>query len=397
MNSPKDSNNKSICHVSFSPFPEDPRIRRYVNALLECGYRVFVIGITDGVNPKFESKDNLEVHRINISKKRASYLRRVLEYVLFFLRAYIKCTVLFFRHKIRIFHTHNLPDFVVFTAFIPKIFGAKLILDMHELTPEAMMMRENVSEKSFIVRLSKFIEKLSVKTANEHITIHDIAAKIFEARNKVVFHSIMNGVDSSELLGLQKVPTDDFNIVYHGTISPNLNLSIVIDALDKLREQMPADKFQSVKFLLYGTGPSLPGLLKQAEKMELQNNVIYKGRLKHDEMLNELTKASVCIYPPLRNIYTEICYPIKLTELIGLKIPIISSRYKTICYYYPEDCFFYFDAGDLAGLVEQILIVKNNPALVLKKAESAKLAYDKVSWSGVMKQRYLEIIDNLLK
>lgn len=393
----KDPGNKSICHVSFSPFPDDPRIRRYVNALLEDGFKVFVIGIADGISPNFESIGNLEIHRMNISKKRTSYFRRVSEYVLFFLYAYIKCTSLFFRHKIRIFHTHNLPDFVVFTAFIPKIFGAKLILDMHELTPEAMMMRENMNERNLIVRLAKFIERRSVKTANGHITIHDIAAKILEGRNRAVFHSIMNGVDSNELLGLHKVHTNDFNIVYHGTINPNLNLSLVIDALNELRDRMPADDFQSVKFLLYGSGPSLPALLKQAEDLGLQDSVIYKGRLKHDEMLKELSKTSVCVYPPLRNIYTEICYPIKITELIGLGIPIISSRYKTICYYYPENCFFYFDAGDLAGLVEQILTVKNDPDLILKKTENAMLAYDKVSWSGVMKQRYLEIINRFLK
>jgi glycosyltransferase involved in cell wall biosynthesis len=389
--------NASVCHISFSPYPEDPRIRRYVNALLEYGYKVFVIGITDDINPKFEKIGNLEIHRINISKKRASYARRVFEYVMFFVRASAKASILYFKHKIKIFHTHNLPDFVVFTALIPKIFGAKLILDMHELTPEAMMMRENISEKSFVVKLSKFIEKISTKLADEHITIHDIAAKIFESRNKVKYFSIMNGVDANELQGLQKTHTDDFNIIYHGTINPNLNLGLVIDALSVLKTKLPPDEFRKVKFLLYGKGPSLTGLMEKRDELNLQDNVIYKGSLPHTEMLKELTKASVCIYPPLRNIYTEICYPIKLTELANLGIPVISSRYKTILHYYPEDTFFYFDAGDLKGLVKQILIVKNNPELASQRAENAKKAYDKVSWNKIMKPKYLQIINNLVK
>jgi glycosyltransferase involved in cell wall biosynthesis len=257
------------------------------------------------------------------------------------------------------------------------------------------MMREGLTEKSFVVKLSKFIEKISTITANEHITIHDIAVKLLESRNKAKFHSVMNGVDTSELMGLQKIHTEDFNIVYHGAISENLNLISIVNALSRLREKISAEEFKSVKFLLYGSGECLSEILEKAQKLNLQNNVIHKGRLEHDDMLRELIKASVSVYPPLRNIYTEICYPIKLTELIGLKVPIIASRYTTICYYYPEDCFFYFDAGDLDGLVEQILIVKNNPDLVLNKAENAKKAYEKVSWSDVMKPRYLKIISDM--
>lgn len=392
-----ESNNISICHISFSPYPEDPRIRRYVNALLEHGYKVYVIAITDDINPKFERTGNLEIHRINIRKKRTSYARRVFEYIMFFVRALLKASYLYFKHKIKIYHTHNLPDFVVFTALIPKTFGAKLILDMHELTPEAMMMRENISEKSFIVKLSKFIEKISTKLADEHITIHDIAAKILESRNHVKYFSIMNGVDANELLGMQKTSADNFNIIYHGTINPNLNLGLVIDALNILKSEMPADEFRKIKFLLYGKGPSLAGLMEKSKELELQDNVIYKGSLPHTEMLQELTKASVCVYPPLRNIYTEICYPIKLTELANLGIPVISSRYKTILHYYPEDTFFYFDAGDLNGLVEQILLVKNNQELAKQKTENAKKAYDKVSWNKIMKPKYLQIINNLVK
>jgi len=385
---------KKLCHVSFSPFPADPRIRRYVNCLIAAGYKVFVICIGDNTELKHESLPNLEIFRLNISKKRSSYIRRVYEYVMFFLKAGIKSTTLFFKHKIKLFHTHNLPDFVVFTALIPKIFGAKIIFDMHELTPEAMMMRENIGENSFIVRLSKFIEKISVKTANFHITIHDIASDILSARNKTEFVQIINGVEIKELAGLERKPGNDFNIVYHGTINPNLNLGLILDALNVIKQTMGAEEFSKMKFVLYGTGPSLTGLIDKAEKLGLGNNFSYKGALKHDEMLNELCTASLSVYPPLNNIYTEICYPIKITELINLGIPVIVSRYKTICYYYPEECFFYFDAGDINGLVKQILSVKNNPVLVSEKVKAAKEAYKKVSWEDIMKKRYLDLIES---
>ena len=33
-------------------------------------------------------------------------------------------------------HVHSLPDFEVFSAAIPKLFGAKIVLDIHDIVPE---------------------------------------------------------------------------------------------------------------------------------------------------------------------------------------------------------------------------------------------------------------------
>ena len=43
------------------------------------------------------------------------------------------------RHRYDLIYIHNMPDILVFSALVPKAFGAKVILDQHDPMPELMM------------------------------------------------------------------------------------------------------------------------------------------------------------------------------------------------------------------------------------------------------------------
>ena len=38
--------------------------------------------------------------------------------------------------RYQLIHVHSVPDFLVFAAWFPKLTGAKIILDIHDLLPE---------------------------------------------------------------------------------------------------------------------------------------------------------------------------------------------------------------------------------------------------------------------
>ena len=384
---------KSICHILFSEYPNDPRVRRYVNELLAKGYRVIVICIVDEYNKKSECNGNLKIIRLNVTKKRASYITRVYEYLMFFIKCFYYSTKVYFTDKVRLYQLHTFPDFIVFSSVIPKLLGARIILDMHELTAETMMERESFNYNHIIIKLLLLVERLSVGFAHDVITIHDIAASILSSRNKRKFNVIMNGVDEKELIICKKYSDGYFNIVYNGTININLNLSLVLDAL-KIIKSKNADDVNKIRFLLYGKGPDTMRMLAKAESLNLKDNVIYQGVVSYEDMLKELGKASALVFPPLKNVFTDICYSVKITEMINLRIPIIASRLKTLYYYYPEECFFYFDPGNVQMLAEKILEVMNNPQIVKQKTEAALRRYKSYSWD-VMKQRYMKLINEL--
>ena len=133
----KEPDNKiiKICMVVFSSYPIDVRVRREAEALTKEGMRVDVICRTsDGELPK-EDVRGVTTYRVKLNRRRSSKFSYIGEYFYFFMRAFIKVTILNFSRRYDIVDIHNMPDFLVFTSIIPKLFGTKVILDLHDPMP----------------------------------------------------------------------------------------------------------------------------------------------------------------------------------------------------------------------------------------------------------------------
>ncbi len=386
-----------VCHLLYEEFPRDPRVRRYINALNENGIKCIIVCSKKKNDSYFENLNGNLVYRIPVSKKRGSFFFTFLEYLLF---SSISCYLLIYlglKYRIKIIHVHTLPDFLVFASFWNKLFGTKVLLDLHEIFPELYMARTGASENSFKVKLLKLAEKLSIKFADRLITIHEPAKQIFISRNKGIENKIsviMNSVDPNEFINTTRIQTNVFTIIYNGTIVKLLNLGIIIEAVSKLKNSMPSADYDKIVFKLYGEGPVLNDLLNSADLLGIKNKVQYLGFLPPGKMHEEVLKASVLILPPFKNIYSDLFYTIKLIEAVYLGIPVIATRLNTYKTYYREESLFYFDSGNIEQLMEKIKEVFYNKELVKQKTENAKEDYNKVGWD-IMKKRYIDLIKQL--
>ena len=45
------------------------------------------------------------------------------------------------RRRFDVVHLHNPPDFLIVAALVPKLLGARVIFDVHDLSPEMFAMR----------------------------------------------------------------------------------------------------------------------------------------------------------------------------------------------------------------------------------------------------------------
>jgi glycosyltransferase involved in cell wall biosynthesis len=387
-----------VCHLLYEEFPRDPRVRRYVNALNEAGIYCVILCSKKKRDSYYEEWNGNVIYRIPVSKKRGSFFVTLLEYLLFSWIASFLLVYLGVKYRFKIIHTHTLPDFLIFAALWNKIFGAKLILDLHEIFPELYMARTGAGEGSFKVKLLKLAERLSIKLADTVITIHDNARDIFITRSPKIKDSInvvMNSVDPGEFNQERIVNGNEFVIIYNGTIVKLLNLTIIVEALAKLKNEMPQEDFGKVVFRLYGDGPALEEILALAKKLGVEDKVQYMGYLQPADMRKEVLKAGVLILPPIKNIYSDLFYTIKLIETVYLKIPVIATRLNTYRRYYREESLFYFDSGNTVELTERIRDVFYNKELAASKAENARADYDKLDWD-IMKRRYTSIVKGLL-
>jgi len=392
------SNDFKVCHLLYEEYPRDPRVRRYVNALNDKGLGCVVICSKRKRDSYYEELGLNRIYRIPVSKKRGSFLMTLVEYLLFSWISSVLLVYLGIKYRFKIIHTHTLPDFLIFAAIWNKLFSAKLILDLHEIFPELYMARTGAAADSFKVKLLKTAEKYSIKLADVLITIHDNARDIFVKRNPAAankIHVVMNSVDPREFADSALVPGDEFVIIYNGTIVKLLNLTIIVEAIKMLKDELPAEDFGKIVFRLYGDGPALEEILELAKSLGVEDKVQYMGYLQPADMRREVLKTSVLILPPVRNIYSDLFYTIKLIETIYLKIPVIATRLNTYKRYYSEEALYYFDSGDTRALAERIKEVFYDKALAQKKTETARAEYDKLGWD-IMRERYVEIVEGMM-
>lgn len=78
-------------------------------------------------------------------------------------------TLVYLKNNYDVIHVHNMPNFILFSALIPKIFGAKIILDVHDLMTVNYMAKFSVDENHWLIRLLKTEQTISARFAKQVI------------------------------------------------------------------------------------------------------------------------------------------------------------------------------------------------------------------------------------
>ena len=183
-----------IAMVVFAYYPSDGRVRRAAEALVSSSMAVDVISLRGSEERKKEQINGVNVYRINLERKRASKLRYIWQWSYFIAAAFLKLSWLHLSKQYRAIHVHNMPDILVISALVPKLTGARVILDLHDQMPEAYMTKYAMSEFHPVIRVLQFLEKLCTKFADVVITTNISFRELFISRGCPArkIHIIMN-------------------------------------------------------------------------------------------------------------------------------------------------------------------------------------------------------------
>src|SRR5439155_23006862 len=113
----------------------EPRVAREAAVALAEGYEVDVVAMRRGGERTCELVDGVRVIRLPLSHRRGRGLAVLaLEYAAFSIAASIRVALLHARRRYDVVHVHNPPDFLVAAALVPKVFGARVVFDVHDLS-----------------------------------------------------------------------------------------------------------------------------------------------------------------------------------------------------------------------------------------------------------------------
>ncbi len=382
--------NKPICMVVQNYFPEDPRVRKYVNSLSKNGYKVDIISIKEP-NLKFKEKyQNGTIYRVGIPKKRTTILRYLLEYFIFFASSFLFLNFLFLKKRYSVIHVHNMPDFLVFITLIPKIFGARVILDMHEITPEFFQYKFGSKKKSFVIQVCRFIEYSTLHFADYVVTVTDKIKEIFVNRNNIKnIVVIMNTDYFSPDSGFNISKAEYFEMVYHGILTDLYSLDLPIRAISLVKNKT-AMKF---RFNIYGDGPTKSCLEKLVKELDLQDTVIFHGKISHEEIIRVLKKMNLGILTFRRNKFIDLSFSNKLSEYVNNCVPVLTTRLPSVLDYFDEDDLLLCD-DNIESIREKLLEIINGKIDLKKQVLSAKRKYKDIAWEN-MEKKYILIVKSL--
>jgi len=379
---------KRVAMVMFSLYPHDPRPRRAAEALLSVGMKVDLICITEKAeDPKHEVLNGIDVLRVPIRRMRGSIFRYGFEYLAFLL---ISGTILAVRTLTRgydLVYVHNMPDFLVLSALIPKAFGAKLILDLHDPMPELMMTIFGLQPDAFAVRLLRRIEKWSIAFADSVITVNRACAKLFTSRSCPAqkMNVVMNSPDeriiplrppSARKATTDGLETRPFVIMYHGSLVERNGLDLAADALARVRESVP-----NAVLRIYGwQTPYLDRVLDSMRNKDLQEAVQYLGPKPQEQLAQAIEECDVGVIPNRRSIFTELNTPTRIFEFLALGKPVIAPRAAGICDYFDNASLVFFELGNAEDLARKIEYVFSHPAEVAEIAGRGQEVYREHCW-----------------
>ena len=385
---------KTVCILVQNPYDIDIRVRRKAEALVAAGYSVDAIALRPaGSTQKEYTLNGVHVHTISLGKMRGSLGRYAYEYLSFFVLAMLKLSRLMRKRRYSIVDVNTLPDFLVFAACYARWKGAKVVLDMHEITPEFFMSKYGVGRGHWLVRLSTFLERISFKYADQVITINGPIQHLLESRGLAAAKStiIMNSADDMIFSGAavaQKDPSK-FVMMYHGTLTKIYGLDIAVEGLAQARSQI-----LNAELWILGDGPEKAALETQAQKLGVADKVRLIGRVRPDEIPGWLQQCDIGVLATRSDVFLDYSFSNKLSEYILVGKAIVSSRIRTIRHYFSEDALAYFEPNNASSLAQQMVRVAGDRELQRRLAVKAKEEYAPIAWP-VMKARYMELAERL--
>lgn len=155
-----------------------------------------------------------------------------------------------------------------------------------------------------------------------------------------------------EELGLQ----DKIVLGFIGSFYAYEGIPLILDALPEILKQQP-----NVCLLLTGGGPQEQIIKDKVKRLQLESNVIFTGRVPHDQVQEYYNQIDIFVYPRLAMRLTELVTPLKPLEAMAQGRLVIASDvggHKELIK--NQSNGYLFKANDIKSLVDTVLNLMSN-------------------------------------
>jgi glycosyltransferase involved in cell wall biosynthesis len=264
---------------------------------------------------------------------------------------------------------------------------------MHEPSPELFVTKYGPGRYCLVYRLVVLMERLSIKYADQVLTVNEALRERFIARgaHRQKIHVVRNVPDEKFIANMTAQSFGKrFTLLTHGTIVERYGQEVIIRALSLLRE-----KIDDLHLLIVGDGEDTKKVRSLADKLGCSDIVTFIGRVPFPQIGEFISRANIGVVPLLRSPFSELCQPNKMFEYVAYRKAVIASRLRAIEESFDDSCVMFFEPGNHEDLARCIVELYHNPERQHELAENAYRRYQSMRWS-LTKEVYLEVVKDLV-
>jgi glycosyltransferase involved in cell wall biosynthesis len=382
-----------VCMLGYTFYELDSRVRQYARALVERGDEVDFIGLRKEGQTAEDIVEGVRIFRIQgreyDEKGRVSYLFKLLRFLasssLFLSRKHL-------RKRYDLIHIHSVPDFLVFAAWWPRLTGAKIVLDIHDVVPEFYATKFNAPRSSLPFQLLLLLEKLCAAFAHHVIIANDVW------RDKLMSRALRASKCTTILnYPLRVVPqarirqrtNSKFTILYPGSLNHHQGVDVAVQAFALVKNSIPESEFH-----IYGEGAEFENISRLIRQLGLEKDVFLQPHVSHEEILRIMENADLGVDPKRTDGFANEAFGGKIFEFMALGVPVVASSTRTNKHYFTDSVVRFCRGGDAQDLARSILAVHDNPEATNRLTQNATAFIRRYQWDA-QKSIYLELVDSL--
>jgi glycosyltransferase involved in cell wall biosynthesis len=367
-------------------YEEDPRVRREAETLTAAGWEVDVFGLRRPGESSSAVVAGVNLHRLPVGRHQGASLPIYLaEYGAFLLRSMWAATRAHRHRHYGLVEVHSLPDYLVFAALPMKLAGVPVLLDLHEAMPEFFRSRFPRAANPISYRLLRLQEKLSIRLANEVMTVNEPLAErlrglgVSSDRLTVVLNSPDLRLFDAAAHPRREFMTDGtLRIVYTGALTPTYELDVLLRAVASMARARPSLAWTAT---LYGRGDAQPTLEALARELGIADRIEFPGRIPIEDVPAAVASSDIGIAPTRLDPFTRMSLSTKVLEYAAMEKPVVASRLPTVERYFAPDTLSVYEPGDPESLAAAILDLVDDPAERLARVDRTRRRVDELSWT----------------
>jgi len=374
------------------------RMESLAMTLLERGHKVTVLTAypnrykdlkhDNGV----DERPGLKIYRIKLPKQTSNFLNRSIIYLQYFLKSFLRG--LRETQKSDVILATS-PQLLVgyLGSLLSRIRKKPFILDIRDLWPDAMLDLQVTSEKSFLFKILKRIEKKMVARAGRVV----INSPAFEGHIKrianVPISIITNGLDDSILEYFERNKVErkhkkPYKVLYTG----NLGIAQDLDILTQV-----AKRFVGIlEFELLGSGSQKELIANHIREREI-NNILISQPMPRQEVLKKYLTADI-LFVHLKDIpMFKKTIPSKIFEYAASGKPVVYGLNGVAKSIMDElQGVYSFSSGDPEGLYGVLEKVISDLDAGIKKRCDKRVLINKYLRSALNK-RFSQLIEECVE